>query len=94
MQFVTEPRDLVAVSVAFGAPCSCIVIVRQLTLGLGMLVGVNLTGIDAVRPAEEIDPGYAAALREAVASGVEVLAYGVSLTPEAIVVDRRLDVLL
>ena len=55
---------------------------------------VNLTGIDAVRPAEEIDPGYAAALREAIASGVEVLAYGVSLTPEAIVVDRRLDVLL
>ncbi len=55
---------------------------------------VNLTGIDAVRPAEEIDPGYAAALREAITSGVEVLAYGVSLTPEAIVVDRRLNVLL
>jgi len=55
---------------------------------------VNLTGIEAVRPAEEIDPGYAAALREAVAAGVEVLAYGVSLTPEEIRVDRRLPVLL
>ena len=55
---------------------------------------VNLTGIDAVRPAEEIDPGYAAALRKAVAAGVQVLAYGVSLTSDAVVVDRRLDVIL
>jgi len=55
---------------------------------------VNLSGIDAVRPAEEIDPGYAAALREAVAAGVEVLAYGVRLTPEEVCIDRRLDVAL
>lgn len=55
---------------------------------------VNLTGVDAVRPAQEIDPGYAAALREAVAAGVQVLAYGVSLTPETVVVDRRLAVIL
>ncbi|APC17477.1 sugar fermentation stimulation protein SfsA [Pseudomonas frederiksbergensis] len=55
---------------------------------------VNLTGIDAVRPAEEIDPGYAAALREAKAAGVEVLAYGVSLTSHEVRVDRRLEVFL
>ena len=55
---------------------------------------VNLTGIEAVRPAVEIDPGYAAALAQAKASGVEVLAYGVSLTAEEIRVDRRLQVLL
>lgn len=55
---------------------------------------VNLSGIDAVRPAEEIDPGYARALREAVASGVEVLAYGVHLDAGEIYVDRRLQVLL
>lgn len=55
---------------------------------------VNLTGIDAVRPAAEIDPGYAAALKEAVAAGVQVLAYGVSLTPDAVRVDRRLAVIL
>ena len=55
---------------------------------------VNLSGVEAVRPAEEIDPGYAAALREAVASGVEVLAYGVRLTAEEVCIDRRLDVLL
>ncbi|NMY38796.1 MULTISPECIES: DNA/RNA nuclease SfsA [unclassified Pseudomonas] len=55
---------------------------------------VNLTGIDAVRPAAEIDPGYAAALKEAVAAGVQVLAYGVNLTSTAVVVDRRLEVIL
>ncbi|WP_458378668.1 DNA/RNA nuclease SfsA [Pseudomonas chlororaphis] len=55
---------------------------------------VNLSGVEAVRPAEEIDPSYAAALREAVASGVEVLAYGVRLTSEEVCIDRRLDVLL
>jgi sugar fermentation stimulation protein A len=53
---------------------------------------VNLTGIEAVRPAEEIDPLYAAALREAVAAGVEVLAYGVQLTPQEVRIDRRLEV--
>ncbi len=57
-----------------------------------LLYCVNLTGIDAVRPAEEIDPGYADALREAVAAGVEVLAYGVQLTPEDIFIDRPLQV--
>ena len=55
---------------------------------------VNLTGIEAVRPAVEIDPGYAAALAEAKASGVEVLAYGVTLTAEEVRVERRLEVLL
>jgi hypothetical protein len=50
---------------------------------------VNLTGIEAVRPAEEIDAAYAQALRAAVADGVEVLAYGTRLDAEQIVVDRR-----
>jgi sugar fermentation stimulation protein A len=57
-----------------------------------LLYCVNLTGIEAVRPAEEIDTAYAAALREAVAAGVEVLAYGVQLTPEEVRIDRRLEV--
>lgn len=55
---------------------------------------VNLSGVDAVRPAEEIDPGYAAALRDAVAAGVEVLAYGVELSPVELRVGARLPVLL
>lgn len=55
---------------------------------------VNLSGIEAVRPAEEVDPGYAIALRAAVQEGVEVLAYGVTLDSQQIRIDRPLPVLL
>ncbi len=57
-----------------------------------LLYCVNLTGIDAVRPAQEIDPAYAAALREAIDAGVQILAYGAQLTSEEIFIDRRLQV--
>lgn len=55
---------------------------------------VNLSDVEAVRPASEIDPLYAAALREAVAAGVEVLAYGAELSAEQIRLCRPLPVLL
>lgn len=55
---------------------------------------VNLSGVEAVRPAHEIDPRYAEALKAAVAEGVEVLAYGVHLDTRQIYIDRRLPVLL
>ncbi len=55
---------------------------------------VNLTGIEGVRPAGEIDPRYAAALRDAVEAGVEVLAYGVELSPREIRLVRPLPVIL
>lgn len=55
---------------------------------------VNLSGIEAVRAAQEIDPAYAAGLREAREAGVEVLAYGAEITSEAISLVRRLEVLL
>ena len=55
---------------------------------------VNLSGIDAVRPAEEIDSAYTAALREAVKAGVEVLAYGVDISPEGLRLARKLEVAL
>lgn len=55
---------------------------------------VNLAGIEAVRPAAEIDPHYAAALQAAVAAGVEVLAYGAELSPAGIRLRRRLEVIL
>ncbi|MCF7545816.1 DNA/RNA nuclease SfsA, partial [Pseudomonas petrae] len=57
-----------------------------------LLYCVNLTGIDAVRPAAEIDAAYAAALQEAAAAGVEVLAYGVELTADEVRIDRRLEI--
>lgn len=55
---------------------------------------VNLTDVEAVRPAGEVDAAYAAALREAVAAGVEVLAYGARLDEHQISIERRLPVYL
>ncbi|MCF5710268.1 DNA/RNA nuclease SfsA [Pseudomonas syringae] len=57
-----------------------------------LLYCVNLTGIEAVRPALEIDPAYALALQDAIDAGVEILAYGVQLDSEEIRIDRRLQV--
>jgi len=43
---------------------------------------VNHTGIGEVRPADHIDPTYGRLLREAVAAGVEVVAYRAALVDE------------
>ena len=59
-----------------------------------LLYCVNLSGIEAVRAAEEIDPAYAAGLREARAAGVEVLAYGADIDPAEVRLLRRLEVLV
>ncbi|WP_374443561.1 DNA/RNA nuclease SfsA [Pseudomonas panipatensis] len=59
-----------------------------------LLYCVNLSGIDAVRPAEEIDPTYAAALRDARDAGVELLAYGADISSLEIRLARRLEVCL
>lgn len=42
-------------------------------------------------PADAIDPVYGATLREALAAGVEVLAYSCRLGPEEIAIDQPLD---
>ena len=41
-------------------------------------------GIGRVRPADEIDPAYGTALREALAAGVQVLAVGCRVSPSGI----------
>lgn len=51
---------------------------------------VQHTGIDHVAPADDIDPEYGATLREAVAAGVEVLAYRASLSAEEILLTERI----
>lgn len=51
---------------------------------------VQHTGAEIIGPADQIDPVYGATLREAIAAGVEVLAYGCQLTPGQIVIDRKL----
>ena len=48
----------------------------------------------AVRPADEIDPKYGAALRRAVEAGVEVLAVRARFTPEGVRRGPLLDVIL
>ncbi|HWV08762.1 MAG TPA: DNA/RNA nuclease SfsA, partial [Pseudomonas sp.] len=53
---------------------------------------VNLSDIEAVRPATEIDPVYGAALQEAVGAGVEVLAYGAEVSADEVRLVRRLAV--
>ncbi|GLU41494.1 DNA/RNA nuclease SfsA [Pseudomonas sp. NBRC 100443] len=57
-----------------------------------LLYCVNLSGIEAVRPAEEIDPAYAAALREARDAGVEMLAYGADIDVSEIRLSRPLRI--
>lgn len=49
------------------------------------------TGIDAVRPAHEVDTAYAEGVREAIDSGVEVYAYGVSTDFSSISINRALE---
>ena len=53
---------------------------------------VNLTGITAVRAAQEIDPEYATALAEAKAAGVEILAYGTQISPAGIRVTHAVEI--
>lgn len=59
-----------------------------------LLFCVQHTQIQWVEPAGEIDPEYAATLREAAAAGVEVLAYAATIEPAQglIVLDRELPV--
>lgn len=51
---------------------------------------VQHTGVDRVSAAGEIDPRYREAMREALAAGVEVLAWGADITPRAISLVRPL----
>ena len=59
-----------------------------------LLFFVPHTAIGSVAPADSVDPDYADVLREAVAMGVETVAYGCSVTPQALTVERELPVVL
>ncbi len=50
--------------------------------------------VEEVRPADAIDPAYGRTLREAVAAGVEVLAYRAKVTARAIRLETRIPVRL
>jgi len=53
---------------------------------------VQREDVDAVRPADHIDPDYGRALRAALAAGVEVLALGARMDLRGIEMVRRLGV--
>ncbi|MDB2384560.1 DNA/RNA nuclease SfsA [Endozoicomonas sp.] len=55
---------------------------------------VQHTGIDKVSPAESIDPEYTNTLRQAVSEGVEVMAWGASMSVDEVVLTQSVPVLL
>ena len=55
---------------------------------------VQHTGIEQVAPADEIDPVYGEALRNAARAGVEVMAMGASISTEEITLTHELPLLL
>jgi sugar fermentation stimulation protein A len=57
-----------------------------------LLFVVARSGVTRVRPADEIDPTYGAALRRASAAGVELLAYTVELSLTGLRLGRRVAV--
>jgi len=59
-----------------------------------LLFVVQRADCDRIEPADDIDPAYGAALREAVSRGVEVLAVGARVTARSIRVEGALPVLL
>lgn len=59
-----------------------------------LLYCVNLTNITAVRACHEIDPNYAKTLQLAAQSGVKLLAYGCSITPQSINLTTPLQIIL
>ncbi len=58
-----------------------------------LVFSVQRADVNAVRPADEIDPLYGKTLREALTHGVEALAYGCRISPEEISLERSLPVL-
>ncbi|WP_421868922.1 DNA/RNA nuclease SfsA [Motiliproteus sp.] len=59
-----------------------------------LLFCVPHTGIESVEPADQIDPAYGQALRQAQQAGVELLAYQAEISPERIELVRQLPVRL
>ncbi|MEM9812397.1 MAG: DNA/RNA nuclease SfsA [Pseudomonadota bacterium] len=57
-----------------------------------MLYVVQRTDCDRLGLAADLDPAYAAAARQAAAAGVEMLAHGTMITPEAIELTSRLPI--
>ncbi len=53
---------------------------------------VQREDVNEVRPADAIDPEYGRTLREALAAGVEVMAYRARVSPDEILIEQRIPV--
>ena len=51
---------------------------------------VQRTDCDRFAPAEDLDPAFARALREALAAGVEVLVYRCDVAPDGVAITTRI----
>ena len=61
----------------------------------GVLIFLSMhSGIDWIRPADEIDPDYGRALRFAMTQGLEVLAFGCLVSSDEVRVNKKLQVVL
>ncbi len=60
--------------------------------GAYVLFVIQMEGVVCLRPNEQTDPSFAAALREAAAGGVEVLALDCAVTPERMTLRRPVPV--
>ena len=63
-------------------------------LGATLFFVVQMEGMDSVSPNDETHPAFGAALREAAARGVRVLAYDCAVTPDSISLRRPVPVIL
>lgn len=71
-----------------------LITLRESGQSVALLYCVQHNGIRCVRPADNIDPLYGKVLREAVAKGVEVLAYRVNISLQEMNLGSRIPVLL
>lgn len=69
-------------------------VLRRAGACAGVLFCAQRDDVDQVAPADAIDPDYGRELRAAVAAGVDVMAVGARVTPEAIWIERRIPVVL
>lgn len=63
-------------------------------LGATLCFVIQMKGIHAVTPNDETHPAFGAALREAEAAGVQIRAWDCLVTPDTLVIDRPVPVLL
>lgn len=63
-------------------------------LGATLCFIVQMEGAVSVSPNDETHPAFGAALREAAAAGVQILAYDCTVTPDSLAIRKKVPILL